>query len=97
MKTTLELPDDLMRAIKLRAAATDRKLKDVVAEAVALGLAAANEPAARKTAARRGAKSKPAKPKSDPLLDALAAAGDAMKAAGVNFEEWAEHSRDVWR
>lgn len=91
MKTTLELPDDLMRAVKLRAAATDRKLKDVVAEAIASGLAAANQPAARKTAARRG------RAKKDPLLEALAAAGDAMKAAGVDFEEWARHSRDVWR
>lgn len=91
MKTTLELPDDLMRAVKLRAAATDRKLKDVVTEAIASGLAAASEPASRKTTARRG------RAKSDPLMEALAAAGDAMKAAGVDFEEWAKHSRDVWR
>lgn len=91
MKTTLELPDDLMRAVKLRAAATDRKLKDVVAEAIATGLAAANEPSAHKAAARRS------RAKRDPLMDALAAAGDAMKAAGVDFEEWAKHSRDVWR
>jgi plasmid stability protein len=91
MKTTLELPDDLMRAVKLRAAATDRKLKDVVTEAIATGLAAASEPVARKSAARRG------RARRDPLMDALAAAGDAMKAAGVDFEEWAKHSRDVWR
>lgn len=32
MKTTLELPDELMRAIKVRAAQQDRKIKDVVAE-----------------------------------------------------------------
>lgn len=32
MKTTLDLPDDLMRAIKVRAAQQDRKIKDVVAE-----------------------------------------------------------------
>ena len=38
MKTTLELPDELMRAIKIQAAATDRKLKDVVAELIARGL-----------------------------------------------------------
>jgi|GEM_PF-5631578 plasmid stability protein len=103
MKTTLELPDELMRAVKLRAAATDRKLKDVVAEALAVGLAAANKPVSRKAAARRGgraarhphkqAKSAPL----DPALEALFAAGDAMKAAGVDFEEWARHSRDVWR
>lgn len=93
MKTTLELPDDLMRALKLRAAATDRKLKDVVAEAITSGLAAASEPAGRKaTAARRGGKAK-----NDPLLEALFTAGDAMAAAGVDFKEWATHSRDVWR
>jgi plasmid stability protein len=38
MKTTLELPDDLMRRIKIRAAATDRKLKDTVEELVRRGL-----------------------------------------------------------
>jgi plasmid stability protein len=32
MKTTLDLPDELMRAIKVRAAQQDRKIKDVVAE-----------------------------------------------------------------
>ncbi|MGH3563749.1 MAG: antitoxin [Mycobacterium sp.] len=32
MKTTLDLPDDLVRAIKVRAAQQDRKIKDVVAE-----------------------------------------------------------------
>ncbi len=41
MKTTLELPDDLMRRIKIRAAATDRKLKDTVEELVRRGLEAA--------------------------------------------------------
>lgn len=38
MKTTLELPDDLMHAVKVRAAATGRKLKDVVAELIRRGL-----------------------------------------------------------
>lgn len=38
MKTTLELPDDLMRAIKVRAAQQDRKIKDVVAELLRRGL-----------------------------------------------------------
>ncbi len=39
MKTTLELPDPLMREVKIRAAQTDRKLKDVIAELIARGLA----------------------------------------------------------
>lgn len=41
MKTTLDLPDDLMRRIKIRAAASDRKLKDTVEELVRRGLEAA--------------------------------------------------------
>jgi plasmid stability protein len=38
MKTTLDLPDDLMRAIKIRAAREDRKLKDLVAELLRRGM-----------------------------------------------------------
>lgn len=38
MKTTLDLPDELMRAIKVRAAQQDRKIKDVVAELLRRGL-----------------------------------------------------------
>lgn len=39
MKTTLDLPDDLMRSIKVRAAREDRKLKDLVAELLRRGMA----------------------------------------------------------
>jgi plasmid stability protein len=46
MKTTLDLPDDLMREIKVRAAREDRKLKDLVAELLQQGLAADAEQAA---------------------------------------------------
>lgn len=42
MKTTLELPDDLMRAIKLRAVHEDRKLKDLIADLLRRGLADAD-------------------------------------------------------
>jgi plasmid stability protein len=38
MKTTLELPDDLMRTIKLRAVREDRTLKDLIAELLRRGL-----------------------------------------------------------
>jgi len=38
MKTTLELPDDLMREIKIRAVNEDRKLKDAIAELLRRGL-----------------------------------------------------------
>ena len=38
MKTTLDLPDDLMREVKIRAATQGRKLKDVVTDAIRTGL-----------------------------------------------------------
>jgi hypothetical protein len=39
MKTTLDLPPDLVRRMKLRAVHEGRKLKDVAAEVFRLGLA----------------------------------------------------------
>lgn len=39
MKTTLELPDDLMRAVKIRAVNEGRRLKDVMADIIKHGLA----------------------------------------------------------
>ena len=39
MKTTLELPDDLMREVKLRAVEENRKLKDTIADLLRRGLA----------------------------------------------------------
>ena len=38
MKTTLDLPDDLMREVKIRAAQQGKKLKDVMAETLRCGL-----------------------------------------------------------
>ncbi len=40
MKTTLELPDGLMRRVKLRAVHRNQKLKDAVAQLLELGMAA---------------------------------------------------------
>jgi hypothetical protein len=39
MKTTLDLPDELLREIKHRAVEEDKKLKDTVAELLRIGLA----------------------------------------------------------
>jgi hypothetical protein len=39
MKTTLDLPDDLMRAVKLRAVEENRKLKELIADLLRRGLA----------------------------------------------------------
>ncbi|HXV64870.1 MAG TPA: antitoxin [Vicinamibacteria bacterium] len=44
MKTTLELPDDLMRAIKLRAVKQNLKLKDAIADLLRKGLARDRKP-----------------------------------------------------
>jgi hypothetical protein len=42
-KTTLELPDALMQRVKLRAVRRHQKLKDVIAQLLELGMAAAPE------------------------------------------------------
>ena len=52
MKTTVELPDELFRAVKVRAASEGRKLKDVMAELIRRGLAGEDEAGAG-TAPRR--------------------------------------------
>lgn len=41
MKTTLELPDDLMRRVRLRAVHRRRKLKDEIAQLLEAGMAQA--------------------------------------------------------
>ncbi len=38
MKTTLELPDELMRAVKIRAVHEGRRIKDVMADLIRYGL-----------------------------------------------------------
>jgi len=40
MKTTLDLPDDLMREVKIRAVHEHKKLKDAIAEFIRKGMAA---------------------------------------------------------
>jgi plasmid stability protein len=48
MKTTLDLPDDLMRTVKIRAIRENRKLKDMIADLLRRGLA--QEPAGQGSA-----------------------------------------------
>jgi hypothetical protein len=40
MKTTLDLPDELMREVKIRAIHEQKKLKDAIAEFIRKGMAA---------------------------------------------------------
>lgn len=46
VKTTLELPDELMRRVKLRAVHRNQKLKDAVAQLLEAGMAATPEASA---------------------------------------------------
>jgi hypothetical protein len=41
VKTTLEVPDELMRRVKMRAVQRNQKLKDAVAQLLEAGMAAA--------------------------------------------------------
>jgi hypothetical protein len=43
MKTTLDLPDDLVRRTKIQAAKSDRKLKDLLAQLLEAGLRAGSD------------------------------------------------------
>lgn len=47
MKTTLEIPDDLMRAVKIRAIESRQKLKDFIAEALRQSIAQPRQSAPR--------------------------------------------------
>jgi len=49
MKTTLDLPDDLVRAVKLRALQEGWKLKEAIAELLRQGLASSATPMPRPT------------------------------------------------
>jgi hypothetical protein len=51
VKTTLDLPDDLMREVKIRAVKENRKLKDAIADLLKRGLS--REPVGRATKRRR--------------------------------------------
>jgi hypothetical protein len=44
MKTTLELPDDLMRRVKLRALQRNQKLKEAVAQLIEAGMDESAQP-----------------------------------------------------
>lgn len=52
MKTTLDLPDTLMKQVKLRALRDGRKLKDTVADLLRKGLTADTAPAAEPVVAK---------------------------------------------
>jgi hypothetical protein len=47
MKTTLDLPEDLMREVKIRAVHEPKKLKDAIAEFIGKGIAASKSPRRR--------------------------------------------------
>jgi plasmid stability protein len=51
MKVTIDLPEELYRAVKVEAARTDRSVRDVVDEALEAWLSAAEEAEDRRSAA----------------------------------------------
>ena len=53
MKTTLDLPNDLVREIKLKAVHEGRKLKDAMADLLRAGLAAGAAKAEERTARKK--------------------------------------------
>ena len=46
MKTTVELPEELLRAVKIRAVNEGRRIKDLMAELISRGLEQPSQPAA---------------------------------------------------
>jgi hypothetical protein len=74
MKTTLELPDELLRRIKLRAVHRNRKLKDEIAQLLEAGLAAA-PPAEAPAKAPKPVRLRGGKPLTLAQIEAAIAAG----------------------
>jgi plasmid stability protein len=90
MKTTLDLPDDVVRAVKIRAVEENRKLKDMIADLLRRGLS--QEP--RVSAVRKRVKL--------PLVECAheARPGEEMtpeRVADVLLEEEAGWHRDALR
>jgi plasmid stability protein len=75
------LPDTLHRRLKARAERNHRSLTKEAIAIIEAGL--------------EGAPSMPA-PQGSPL-DALAAAGNALIAQGIDVKEWGARSREAWR
>jgi hypothetical protein len=90
MKTTLDLPEELMREVKILAVQENRKLKDTIADLLRRGLAQDRRPAR----VRRRVKL--------PLIECAheARPGEEMtpeRVAGVLLEEEAQTYRDPLR
>lgn len=91
MKTTLDLPDDLMRAVKIRAVEENKKLKDTMADLLRRGLAQ-----------QRGGPPRVRRRLKLPLIECAheARPGEEMtpdRVAGVLLEEEARSRRDALR
>ena len=74
MKTTIELPDDLVRRIKVRAVYRNRKLKDEIAALLDAGMASAPAPEAP-TRAPKPLRLKGRKPLTATKIESAIAAG----------------------
>ncbi len=102
MRTTLDLPDDLMRELKIRAAGEGRRLKDVVAEVLRQGLASRSGAVEESAAGSRNAESQPvsAHPASGlPVLPCRRSSGyrTATLAESLELIERANEEEDLHR
>ena len=89
MKTNIDLPDDLMRALKIRASETNQEINDVVVELIQRGLAGSPI---------EGEISQSVRPRNKgDALDAMFAAGDELAQSGIDIAGWAARSREAWR
>jgi plasmid stability protein len=91
MKTTLDLPDDLIRAVKIRAAEEHRTLKELMADLLRSGLAQ-----------KRGAISTARRRLKLPLIECAHAAGPdeemtSERVAAVLLDEEAQGHRETLR
>ena len=84
MKTTVELPDDLVREIESRAEREGRKLQDAVADLLRKGLAPADV---------HGYASGPTVPKHLPFIKARPA--NPLDVQSLNQQEWCDWLKDL--
>jgi plasmid stability protein len=96
MKTTLDLPDELVRAVKLRAVSQGRPMKDLVADMLrqGLGISVANvaTPPAKDSMVQLTANGLPvARCRADAVVT------QARIADSLQLEQQAQHSEDMQR
>lgn len=86
MRTTLDLPDDLLQQVKIRAVKENRRLKDVIADLLLSGLREPGPPAANSWESLFGIAAG-----DEGLRDALKAIDGEIAKARAADVEWQKH------